>query len=284
MRLLAILLIASLLPLRAVAESDPEMSARIRASVLKVKAMLPDGGASFGSAVLVAPGRLVTNCHVTRHAKRIEVSNARGTWRVESQDFDIGRDLCFLSVPGVAADIAVRGDTADLRPDDGVIAVGYPGGDELTVCEGRVTGLYRYEGGRVVQSSAPFDFGASGGGLFDRHGRLVGILAFKSPAGGAFHFALPVEWLGTSAAAEAGSGYGAAGQPALAFWQRPRDERPYFLRAAALEARGDWVALAALGEHWLQSEGSGPEPLNAIAKASRHLPRGPGAAAEGSGQ
>lgn len=53
-----------------------------------------------------------------------------------------------------------------------------------------IVGLHHCEcdGGRVVQTSADFDRGASGGGLFDRQGRLVGILTFKASSGGNFHF------------------------------------------------------------------------------------------------
>lgn len=61
---------------------------------------------------------------------------------------------------------------------------------------GRIIGLhYECDGERVIQTSAAFDRGTSGSGLFDRQGRLVGLLTFKAKAGGNFHFALPVGWL-----------------------------------------------------------------------------------------
>src|SRR2546429_5888717 len=42
------------------------------------------------------------------------------------------------------------------------------------------SGLYAYDGAHVIRTTAPFDFGSSGGALFDAAGRLVGLLAFKA--------------------------------------------------------------------------------------------------------
>ncbi len=77
-----------------------------------------------------------------------------------------------------------------------MVAVGYPGG-RFQVSSGQVKGLFTCacDGGRVIQTSAQFDPGASGGGMFDRRGRLLGILTFKSGAGGSYHFAVPVGWM-----------------------------------------------------------------------------------------
>jgi len=53
----------------------------------------------------------------------------------------------------------------------------------LAVSEGRIIGLQTCEcdGGKVIQASAPFDRGASGGDLFDQQGRLVGTQEPNNP-------------------------------------------------------------------------------------------------------
>ena len=53
----------------------------------------------------------------------------------------------------------------------------------LAVSEGRIIGLQTCEcdDGKVIQASAPFDRGASGGGLFDQQDRLVGTQEPNNP-------------------------------------------------------------------------------------------------------
>jgi len=63
--------------------------------------------------------------------------------------------------------------------------------------------------------------------ILDRDGRLLGILTFKARAGGAYHFAVPVEWLAAKPDAT---------EAEQAFWEGPRESQPYFLRALALES------------------------------------------------
>ena len=80
--------------------------------------------------------------------------------------------------------------------------------------------------------SAPFDFGASGGGLFDRHGNLVGVLTFKMVGGDDYYFAVPTEWI-SRVLAEA-----ARKDEATAFWERSATALPPFLSKIALDSAG----------------------------------------------
>ena len=54
------------------------------------------GRVADGSAVLIAPSRLLTSCHVTRHAKTIRVGREHLLWRAQLTKADIARDLCIL--------------------------------------------------------------------------------------------------------------------------------------------------------------------------------------------
>ena len=228
------------------------------ASVLPVRAHAKNGSIGHGSGVLIADGKLVTNCHVVAAADRINVLSNGVPLAARLQHRDTDRDLCLLDVPDAKGVVAQRAST--LRAGEAVYAVGYPAQRALSVTRGEVVALHDYDGAAVIQVSAPFDRGASGGGLFDQQGRLVGILTFKARAGGLYHFAVPAAWLNDMREDRPGA-------EARPFWQRHGRELPYFLRAASLEAAANWNALAELGREWLQQEPANPGAWSALTKA-----------------
>ena len=233
--------------------------------VFRVEVTRMDGTRELGSAVPLAGERLVTNCHVLRNAARIEVQ-VDGNPRLAQTDLrDAYRDLCFLTLPGLDAPPMPMIELGETRVGLEVAAVGWPGG-EFAVSRGRVIGLHACEcdGGRVIQTSAPFDRGASGGGLFDHDGRLVGILTFKARSGGNFHFALPVGWLRQMAEARLDTL-----SPRQTFWEAPGKESGYFLTACDLGAKQDWRALQRLAEEWCEDEPNNPEAWMALGRALR---------------
>jgi S1-C subfamily serine protease len=136
---------------------------------------------SQGSAVLVAPGRLVTNCHVVEKGSAIFVSRRedRVTGRARIVNRNPQADLCELDLlqmkPAFDKPVEIAPKDA-LRIGDPVYAIGSPRGMELTISNGIVSAL-REAGAniQVIQTTAPFSPGSSGGGLFDSQGRLVGI-------------------------------------------------------------------------------------------------------------
>jgi S1-C subfamily serine protease len=208
------------------------------ASVVKVRAITSDGEIKWGSAVVVGPSRLATTCHVTRRATTIEISHGGERWLVGTQTGSPVHDLCVLTVEGLdLPSVRVRA-AQDLLAGERVVAAGFEhGGSALVSTVGTVKNLYPYDEGTVIRTSAAFDSGSSGGGLFDEAGNLVGLLAFRARSGSDLRFALPSEWL------EAGSTVAAKfepidpASPASAFWERPAPNRPAFLGAALREAR-----------------------------------------------
>lgn len=211
-----------------------------KTTVVQVRAYHAHGEVTKGSAVLLGAERLVTNCHVTLSANTVEVIHNGRRWPAEVEAQDRVRDLCILSAPGIAGANAnfSKSVTVGLK----VFAAGFFARNRLAVTEGHIVALHDYDGAKVIQVSAPFDLGASGGGLFDEDGRLIGVLTFKARKGGKFHFAVPTEWIINLNLADREH----SAVPALAFWQQPPDKQPVFLRAASLEAAQKWDALAAL--------------------------------------
>ncbi len=238
--------------------------------VHKLEVLRRDGVTDLGSAVSIAPGRVLTNCHVVRDASSVVLVHAGQRWRARLEVGDAYRDLCFLEVPGLAADIPDVSPPESYRVGAEVTAAGYSGG-RYAHTAGRIKGLYTCacDGGQVIQTSAPFDPGASGGGLFDADGRLLGILTFKSMAGGDFHFAVPVSWMARLKHAPPM----AAGDDARPFWEREGEDSGHFLAACDLQAKRDWPALADLARDWTRQRPADPQAWVALGRAQQGLGR-----------
>jgi serine protease Do len=256
------------------AEFSRELHLQLAPSVLKIEAAVP-GRYSIGSAVVVGPEQVVTSCHVTRQALSIGVLRGGLRYPVSGQRADLDHDLCLLHVPGLAAVPAMLGQSTLLQRRAPVLGIGYTGGLGLQFSEGEVVGLHRLDGGAVVQSSNWFTSGASGGGLFDRDGRLVGILTFRLRGGELHYYSAPVEWLralldGPGAPAE----IPVAPLAGQTFWERRDADQLPFLRAAALTQAADWTALQELGQRWARAEPDASEPQRQLGLALERQDRG----------
>jgi S1-C subfamily serine protease len=207
------------------------------ASVVMVRAIGADGSVKLGSGVVIGAERVATACHVTRHATTIEIAHGNERWVAQTQMGSLNHDLCILTVPPAELPGARTRRSEDLRPGEPVIAAGFQDDSrDLVVSRGTVAGLYQYDGGRVIRTTAAFDFGSSGGGLFDAAGNLVGILAFKGRTGENLRFALPSEWMSTDRAVSPTFVRIEPTSAPSAFWERPGADRPAFLGVAMREA------------------------------------------------
>lgn len=237
--------------------------------VLKIDVTRNDGKKDLGSGVLVAPERLLTNCHVVRNASQIRVSRGKDSWLASFDMGDTFRDLCLLKLighPGIPPSIAGPDGT---KVGQSVYAVGYSGG-KFTVNKGEIKGLFTCacDGGRVIQTSAQFDPGASGGGLFNDKGELIGILTFKSHEGGIFHFAIPVGWMKQLSTLPA-SNIPNQGP----FWEHPSHSSGYFLAACDLSAHKKWRELSRLALEWVREDPYNPQSWMALGRANLGLKR-----------
>lgn len=266
-------LLAFLLSVGAVAQVQGEIDRAklidLAASVLKVQVERMQGGYSLGSGVVIGPERVVTNCHVTRDARRIDVLHGGAQWRVPAQLHDAEHDLCLMRVPGLQAHVAAMAQADVLKPGQPVAALGYTGGMTIQYSAGDVVALHRLDGGRVIQSSNWFSSGASGGGLFDEKLNLVGILTFRLRGGESHYFAAPAAWLKTmlGVPAEDYSQIAPDQSQQLAYWQKPAGSQPRFLRAGSLERDGQWPALQALALEWVGADVHDPESWYFLAES-----------------
>jgi S1-C subfamily serine protease len=178
------------LPWNAAAEADHAVSL----SVVQVRGFQEANRVFYGSGVVVGRDRVATNCHVTRGALRVIVNKGGIGFPAASQQADTRRDLCLLAVPGIPFPTASLGSSARLSVGQPLYFYGYPRALGISFAQAQVQALHRYAGSRVIETSADFTFGGSGGGLFDDRGRLVGLATFLS-AGQSRGYAIPADWI-----------------------------------------------------------------------------------------
>jgi S1-C subfamily serine protease len=224
---LAPLVLLAALSAPAAALDGTQVYQRARPSMVQVVGITPEGRYNYGSGVRLPNGTVVTNCHVTQRAARVQIFLSGGG-SAQLQAADIAHDLCALYFPELERAPAELGTSRALSVGDRIYAVGFNAGKGLSYQPGEVAELFVHDGGMVMRITAPFTHGASGGGLFDADGRLVGILTFLRPSpAGTYYFAVPVEWLDGLNAVPAQAVAPLDGTP---FWAEVAERQPAFLR------------------------------------------------------
>ncbi|MDM0069905.1 serine protease [Variovorax sp. J31P207] len=149
-----------------------------------------------GSAVVIAPGRLVTACHVLAKAASFVIRQDNVTYGATLEHPDVERDLCQIRVANFNAAPVPLAPAGAGRVGQKAYLAGSPRGVENTLGETMLTGLRGEDGDdRQLQLAAVLAAGASGGGLFDAEGRLLGITSAAGRDPGAPGFAVPADFV-----------------------------------------------------------------------------------------
>lgn len=167
--------------------------------------LVPREGAGSG-AIIDRQGHILTNNHVIKDARRIEVTLSDGTkWRGDLVGTDPDNDLAIIRInaPKDHLHVLPLGASADLKVGQKVMAIGNPFGLQQTLTTGVISSLgrtIRAEDNAMVedliQTDASINPGNSGGPLLDTDGKVIGInTAIFSPSGGSvgIGFAVPVD-------------------------------------------------------------------------------------------
>lgn len=148
----------------------------------------PDDNRSVGTGVVIVDkGIILTNLHVVQGADVIHITFADGmTTTASITGAQPENDLAVLQAHKIPDDMiaATMRSTADLRPGDQVMAVGYPFGIGPSASSGIVSGLKRtfkspdgqQEMRNLIQFDAAANPGNSGGPLVTMDGEVVGIV------------------------------------------------------------------------------------------------------------
>jgi serine protease Do len=166
--------------------------------------------ATGSGVILSADGYIVTNAHVVRGARRVQVLvrslPERGASVLKSRGETVGAtivgvdeetDLAVLKVDRTGLKSLGLGASEAMRPGQIVMAFGSPLGLDNSVSMGVVSSVARQlttESPMIyIQTDAPISPGNSGGPLVDIDGRVVGIntLKFAQAGGEGLGFAAP---------------------------------------------------------------------------------------------
>jgi serine protease Do len=257
------------LSMPALALDNIELFQATRPSLVQLAGVGAGGRLYLGSGVALSNNTIVTNCHVTQRATKVQFLGGAYGLKARRQISDVSHDLCVLSFESMGLRPATIGSSRALKVGDTVYAVGFNAGASLSFQHGQVAELFEHDGAMVIRTTAAFTHGASGGGLFDQDGKLVGILTFYRVAPGeTSYFAVPVEWLEAVQRSPAQDIEPLAGVP---FWADSLERQPSFLQAGALEADGRWAELATFAKQWTDADPDDGQAWMALGKAKLYL-------------
>ena len=150
-----------------------------------------------GSGVIIGDNEVVTNCHVVDEGGPIiiglpgEGESAPLKFSARIVASSLG-DLCLLKTEGLSAPAVEIGESKSLDVGDPVYAIGNPSGIYGTLSSGIVAQVHPDD----IQTTTALAGGSSGGGLFNRDGRLVGITTGRMGSGESAHGARRAELIG----------------------------------------------------------------------------------------
>jgi hypothetical protein len=238
---------------------------KVTQHVVKIHVSLANGNDGTGSGVVIAKDRVVTNCHVIANASSISVIANGESFQVAGIVPDWRHDLCLVAVQEMTLPIATMGSSKHLQYEQAVFAIGYPNFSPApSSTSGHVKGLFAMDDSVIIRASSTFRLGASGGGLFDDTGNLVGVITLKSPGRHAYYYNMPVEWvqalmdkpvLAVNTTAES------------AFWATPADQWPFFMQVVHPYLNSNWRSLLSIARQWTIAEPNNNEAFFYLAAA-----------------
>lgn len=194
-RLLAITLLLSVSSAPAIASGNLPKCTSFSDSVYRVYAVKKDKRTvkAAGNCVAISKNMAVTNCHVALAGNFtvIKVDGKPYLARICYTDQD--NDFCILESPEKNLNpVRIIRPTKSTKPEESVYCVAEFEKEGKVKAKGKITNVL-FEGEKMlIQTNAELKKGASGGGIFDKDGCLIGITTFMSPHTG-LGYAIPTE-------------------------------------------------------------------------------------------
>ena len=229
------------------------LSFSINPSVVKVHTANKHGNHGVGSGVVVAKDHVVTNCHVIADAKGIHVTKYGVSYPPYALLADWRHDLCILKFEYLKLKPVILGSNDQLQYEAGVFGKSY-GGNTVKphTSVGAVKGVYDLNGYKIIQSSAWFSLGASGGGLFNDKGELIGVTTFKTPGNLGSFYSVPVEVIKKMLASNDDLSITTAAESP--FWDAPEKKLPFFMQVVGPIKKENWGKLKEISIEWIDNK------------------------------
>lgn len=238
-------------------------------SIVMIRGYSENGGMSYGSGIVVDKDKVLTNCHIFRLTKQPWISRGEDTYTITSFQADRYHDICLVSAQNLPFKPITMGNASTLHKGQDVVSIGYSNGMNAPLTSlGTVQSVYDFDGGNVVRTNARFVMGASGSGLFDSSGHLLGINTIKTPGNNAYYYSLPLEWLDVVSKQPVETKFPILGKT---FWEEDDAKKPYFMQMAEPELNENWEKLLQVAQEWTASEPKNTEAWFELGLASDHL-------------
>jgi serine protease Do len=220
-------------------------------SIVMVRGYTESGSLAYGSGVIVGKGEVITNCHVLRRTEAPWISQGEDSYSITDIRIDTWHDLCLLNIHNLNKNPVSIGSSKNLVKGQSLAAIGHSNGAPVPLTTGGyVVSTYDYNEGKIILSSAKFRLGASGSGLFDMKGNLVGINTFKTTGYGSY-YAMPIDWLSNLRKKDTQKKFLVKGK---ALWEEDENKKPYFLQIAIPKVKENWDNLFQITKQWIKKE------------------------------
>ena len=194
---LAICLILSMVSLYA--NPTIKVVKKVSNSVVKIRALSGKNEIAQGSGVVIGDGKtIITNLHVVQSATKVLIEFPDGRV-LRSKGYiavNPNKDLITIKLPKKIKNIIpVKIEKLiGVTVGEKVIAIGSPKGFTNTVSEGIISAIRKIDNkNMIIQTTAPVSPGSSGGGLFNKDAKLIGITSFIYTDGQNLNFAYPAD-------------------------------------------------------------------------------------------
>ena len=237
-------------------------------SIVMIRGYNPDGSVAYGSGVVIEPQKVLTNCHIFKQTKKPWVSRGEDSFPIKSVQADRYHDLCLVTSESLPFPPVKTGSATTMKKGEEIVAIGHSSASPVPITSiGVIKSIYPFDNANVIRSTARFAMGASGSGLFDSEGRLIGINTFKTPGKNAYFYALPVEWITSLKTKPAETQFPIDGK---AFWEENDAQKPFFMQIAEPEIQEDWARLSGVAQQWVKKEPNNTEAWYELGVAQEH--------------
>ena len=199
-----LLLVLLCLPTMLLGEDFSDLYEKLSPTVVTIHTSNSDGTRSqasgqasgLGTGIVIEPDKIITAAHVVHTASSIQVKFKDGyTTEAEIVTSIPASDVALLQLINPPDNIVIAevADSNSVRVGEPVFVIGAPYGTEQTLSLGNLTGrLSRglMAGGEPVsllQTDTALNQGNSGGPLFSKEGKVIGIVSFILTKSGGFN-------------------------------------------------------------------------------------------------